>query len=57
MAAANITVTLKVAPWVRWYIQSVALFAQMTGMEPDVEKIVATCMRGVKVSHPVRRAP
>lgn len=48
MAASNITVTVKIAWWVNPYIGAANAFAAMTGMTPDVNKVVATALRGVK---------
>ena len=48
MAQSTLTITVKVAWWVRPYIQCVALFAKATGMEPDVDKVTRTVMRGIK---------
>lgn len=52
MAASSITVTVKVAWWVNPYIGAVNVFAAMTGMTPDFEKVAATVMRGVKIRFP-----
>ena len=49
MAQCSITLTVRVAWWVRPYIQSVAIFAFLTGMTPDPKKIAKTVMRGVTV--------
>ncbi|MFA7291896.1 MAG: hypothetical protein WC023_06570 [Rhodocyclaceae bacterium] len=49
MSTASITLTVKVAPWVRWYISGVALFAKITGLTPDPDKVAATCMRGIRI--------
>lgn len=48
MARCTITITVKVAWWVRPYIQSVALFAAMTGLQPDLEKVTRTAMLGIR---------
>jgi len=47
---ASITLTVQVAWWVRWYISGVALFAMLTGLEPDMERVKATAMKGVRLS-------
>ena len=47
---ACIKVKITVAWWVRWYISGVSLFAMLTGLEPDIEKIKATVMNGVRLS-------
>lgn len=47
---ASINVTIRVAWWVRWYISGVALCAFLTGLEPDMEKIKAKVMKGVRLS-------
>ena len=49
-AKATLTLTVRVAWWVRPYIQSVALFTTLTGMTPDLEKAQRTMLRGIKVS-------
>jgi hypothetical protein len=50
MAQCTITVTAMVSWWVRPYIQAVALFSFATGMQPDVDKVASTCMRGVRLT-------
>lgn len=47
---ASIKVTIRVAWWVRWYISGVALFAFITGAQPDMDKIKAKVMKGIKVT-------
>ncbi len=37
---ACIKVKITVAWWVRWYISGVSLFAMLTGLEPDMEKVM-----------------
>ena len=47
---ASINVTIRVAWWVRWYISGVALRAFITGAHPDMEKVKAKVMNGVRLS-------
>ena len=47
---ARSTTTLRIAWWVRWYISGVALRSLLTGLEPDMEKVKATVMKGVRLS-------
>ena len=47
--AAHVELTVKVSWWVVPYIQSVALFCQMTGLQPDFEKVKRTVLRGIRV--------
>ena len=49
MTMASITLTVQVAWWVRWYISGVALCASITGAQPDMEKIKAKVMNGVRI--------
>lgn len=49
MASASITLTVRVAWWVRPYIRAVALFSRMTGLTPDVEKVSRTARRGLRI--------
>lgn len=49
---ASMTIKVRIAWWVRWYISGVALFAMLTGFEPDMEKIKAKVMKGIKVTGP-----
>ena len=46
---ARITTKVRFAWWVRWYISGVALCAFITGAKPDMEKIKATVMKGIKI--------
>lgn len=45
----TLTLTFKVkrAWWVILYLSAVARFSHLTGLEPDIDKIVANAMRGV----------
>lgn len=49
MAKASIELAVKVSWWVLPYIHSVALFARMTGLQPDLDKVVRTALRGIRV--------
>lgn len=49
MAQASIKLVVKVSWWVLPYVQSVALFARMTGLQPDFDKVVRTALRGIRV--------
>ena len=46
----SMTIKVRIAWWVRWYISGVALFAMLTGLEPDLEKIKDKVMKGVRLS-------
>lgn len=48
MAVSQLTVTIRFAWWARTYFNACMLFAWLTGMEPDNEKIAATVSRGMK---------
>ena len=50
MTMARLVVTIRIAWWVRWYISGVALCAFITGAQPDMEKVKATVMKGVRLS-------
>jgi hypothetical protein len=50
MAQCSITLDVKVAWWVRPYIQTVAIFAALTGLQPDAKKVARTVTRGVRVT-------
>ena len=47
---ARLVVTIRIAWWVRWYISVVALCAFLSGFQPDMEKITAKVMKGVRLS-------
>ena len=47
---ASMTIKVRIAWWVRWYISGVALRAFITGAQPDMEKITAKVMKGVRLS-------
>ena len=47
---ASMTIKVRIAWWVRWYISGVALCSLLTGLEPDMEKVKATAMKGVRLS-------
>jgi len=48
MAACQLTVSIKRAWWAIPYVRACMMFAWLTGMEPDVEKIAAIISRGMK---------
>ena len=43
------TINVHVAWWVRWYVASVAAISQLTGLEPDMDKVGRWIDRGVRV--------
>lgn len=49
MARASIELVVKVSWWVLPYVQSVALFARMTGQEPDFGKVLAKVLKGIRL--------
>lgn len=49
MATCTSTISIKRSWWVIPYLRACMLFAWLTGMEPDGEKIAATVMRGMKL--------
>lgn len=50
MAQSTVQIEVKVAWWVRWYLSAVALCCKLTGLEPDVQKVLATAERGITVA-------
>ena len=52
MTMARLVVTIRIAWWVRRYISGVALCAFITGAHPDMEKIKAKVMKGVRITCP-----
>lgn len=49
MARCSIELTVSVAWWVRLYLHAVACVAALTRRQPDLEAVLATCMRGIRV--------
>nr|WP_158546382.1 hypothetical protein [Pseudomonas sp. RW407] len=49
MATCTMTVSVKRSWWVIPYLRACMLFAWLTGMEPDEEKIAATVTRAMKI--------
>lgn len=47
---ASMTIKVRIAWWVRWYISGVALCSLVTGLEPDMEKVKARVIKGVRLS-------
>lgn len=43
--------------WLPLYLRSVAAFALLTGMRPDLAKVEATIMRGIRVHIVAERLP
>ncbi len=50
MARMNMHLSIKRSWWVMPYVHGVRLFSELTGMEPDMERVSATVMRGFKVA-------
>ncbi len=48
----GMTIKVRIAWWVRWYISGVALCAFITGAQPDMEKIKDKVMKGVRIACP-----
>ena len=49
MACMTLTITIKRAWWVTPYLYGVQWFSELTGMEPDYDKVAATALRGLKL--------
>jgi hypothetical protein len=49
MARMSLTITIKCAWWVTPYIYGVQMFSDLTGMEPNYDKVAATAMRGLRL--------
>ena len=45
MATSTITIQIRVAWWVRWYLATCLVFASLHGLRPNGEKIVRTVVR------------
>jgi hypothetical protein len=43
------SIRINIAWWARLYLVSVATFAALTGMEPDMAKVAAVVKRGMRV--------
>ncbi|MCY1388614.1 hypothetical protein D9M71_33890 [compost metagenome] len=48
MAVSDLVLRISYAWWVIPYLRACMLFARLTGMEPDCDKVSALLMRGVK---------
>jgi len=46
MARVEMKITMKRACWVMPYLQAVIWFSDLTGLEPDIEKVAGTVLRG-----------
>ena len=49
MANISLIITIKRAGWVMPYIYGVQLFSDLTGLDPDYDKVAATIARGFTV--------
>ena len=49
MVRSTLTLSVKVAWWVKPYINAVSMFSALTGLDPDLDKIAALVFRGVKM--------
>lgn len=49
MACMTLTITIKRAWWVMPYIYGVHLLSELTGMEPDYDRVAETALRGFRL--------
>lgn len=49
MAQRTVTISVRVAWWVRWYLSGVAFVAQITGTTPNAAKLTRWIGRGLSV--------
>lgn len=49
MSSVELKVSVKLSWWVRYYVCSVLLFAQMTGKRPDLDKVMYWVGKGVSL--------
>jgi hypothetical protein len=49
MSTTSITVSIKLAWWVNPYLTGVRIMSELTGLEPDYDRVVATVLRGIKI--------
>ncbi|RVD77017.1 hypothetical protein [Pseudomonas koreensis] len=47
MSAITVTVSIKLAWWVPAYIAGVRFMSELTGLEPDIDRVQAWIMRGI----------
>lgn len=46
MARVEMKITIRRAWWVMPYLQVVSWFSDLTGFEPDIDKVAGTVLRG-----------
>lgn len=49
MSTEQITLTIKVSWWVKWYIRGVAYMCALTGQDPDMDKVAYWVRKGLLV--------
>lgn len=49
MASMTLTACITYQWWVKPYLNACVMFAWLTGMEPDFEKIANTVFKGIKL--------
>lgn len=52
MAKHELTLTVRVAWWLRTYLHCVAFTSKLTGLEPDWQRVAGWVSRGVTVKSP-----
>lgn len=50
MASVEIRASVRFAWWVKPYLNACVLFAWLTGMEPDYDKVAAMISKGIKLN-------
>ncbi|WP_434642660.1 hypothetical protein [Achromobacter piechaudii] len=54
MAQHTVTISVRVAWWVHWYVSGVASVAEITGSSPGAAKVTGWIRRGLSVRVTVR---
>lgn len=49
MATQTITIRIRVAWWFSWWLAAVLLFANLMGMEPDPNRILAMLAKAIRI--------
>lgn len=49
MATNSITVTIRMAWWLRWYLADVIVTSTITGLQPDPDRVGAWVVRAIRL--------
>lgn len=54
MAEGTVTITIRLTWWLRIYLMTIALLCEITGMEPNMDRVGFWIKKGIRLDLPRR---